>query len=371
MAFQYLDQGSFFVTLRSDHSLEYHDNTSVNFTNVLYKPLRLPDNSYQVALSEIFMEESVYVKPTSDEFFLPGVDNNIKVWDYTGTFTQFPKNTNDLSTWMERLTETYGILSLLTTETSLKLELVKDLATGEDKAKLTFVDPNDTYVLEFSPRKYADMLGFTNSTFSRGDHVSENPIDYSKFNEIPVNDKIKVICINKTPVLIPISQPSTKTVSALIAKIVVAFAKNKIKVRMPRVREGHIVVHLDQKNTKFQLPPVVNQALGLADDFIFENPVTEIKVAQNNLVEISNQVLVETSIITEQYYGSKCRNILRIFPRPTKGVHHFNFKPLFFCDLNSTEIKEININLTAENHRLLSPAETPTTVVLLFRRKSF
>lgn len=369
---------NFSVTLVSDSSLKYFpDNNSTLFTNVLYKKIQLPEKLYQVALSEIFYEEAMIDRTqTQNTYFgTPTANNFVKVWDGQGVVTQHEKKTNNLQEWIANLERVFGILSLATVNVTIKLSVQKD-ETGKLKAKLHFQDLNNIYSLRIKPPKYAEMLGFKKSVFAPGNHLSENAVNEQEFAKFPIGDKITLQCTDESPKLLEISEPLERTQDALIANIIVSFITHGILVRMPISTNRKLKVYIDQRNLRFQLPVIANRALRLPDEFIFEDK--EITVDLNKIIpstpkeyKESLQVLVMTSLIQEQFYGSKCLPILRIFKRPTdKKKHQILFDPLYFHDLKYDTFHDIQITLVGESESQIAPADSPTTIVLQFRRKT-
>lgn len=358
----------FVVTLVSDDTANYFtENTSSCFSNLLCKPLTLPENEYCVAVTEIYFTEKT-IPARKSVFEAPLENNKLKTWTKSSGFAHVLKSTPNIDTYLEKIKNEFNERTIASLGISIDIE-----RTG-NKVRLEFIDPSNNYELEIEPVSFAQLLGFSTSVFKSGVYISQNDINMEEFDNLSMDSYVRFKRRDTKPSLFTIPEPPRKTAASLIREIALLFIQIGKRVSMTLDRNNILTVTITEANFMFQLPSEINEELGLASDFIFKDERVEIDLNKASIPQKvhnpSEQILICTDIISEQYFGSKSMQALRVFPRPKiMGSYHIIFDKPYFHELKYSTISEIKIILTGEHTQLLPATDKSTTIVLLFKRK--
>ncbi|OXA55044.1 hypothetical protein Fcan01_11159 [Folsomia candida] len=376
------DDSEFSVTLLSNHSADYYPNNSAfNFCNEFYKPIDVSQN-YEVALSEIFYKEKdSEILPVQNEkktYFGQSIDDNVITLTRTSArHTQIPKIVKSLDTFLAVLQTNVEGLTPSPVNESVSIKYFYDDNVIQ-KVILEILDPKNELTCVIGPPIFCEMLGFDTNRFSAGVHVTNRPVDRDLGEEIEMNTLVVFSIQKEIQDKIKVTEPSSHNVEMLILNCATALALSDYDIHMSYDIETTTlqVLYPDYPRLSIKFPAAVNEALGLPESYKFQKNITIFKVS-DNLEKLNEsrikyhpgqQIVVHSSKIAGQVFGSRSVQSLRIFPRkPSKDVQHIAFSSLYFHPLNCAELCNFDIKLTTENFKPLFSSEFATVVVLKFR----
>lgn len=375
-----IEDSEFTITLVSHHCTDFFpQNNAFNFSNMLYKLIELPEK-YEVAVSEIFFKEKEKDSPSTsnekkEKYFAQRADDNVLTLTKTlSYYYQIPKTFSSLNTFLAKIQANLQ-------ELNPKLFSITYLYNGDviEKTTIKIIDPTEEMSFIITPPIMAEMLGFETNTFKSGTHTSVRPVDRDVWEEIPMNTIMKFEFVRAIQEKLEVEEPSVHDVEMLMLECTTSLLLSTYGVDISYdIHSTILQVLFHDTNLSIKFPPAVNEALGLHESYEFNNNVTIFNVGENlrrmneSMIQFhpGQQVLIQSSNIEGQIFGSKCINLLRIFPRKwLKEMQHIAITSLYYQPLNGLHLSKFHIKLTTENLKPLFPSELPTTVVLKLRPK--
>ena len=362
---------SFFVYTASHKSATNdHLNKSYSFSNWLY----LNDNSdlrqFNVGLAEIYYGDSFELPsatttPSTDT----GKTLEIKLHQKQKVEISFPKEIMDLS----------GLLSAITTKLSLTLKTVKieTVHYGDgipDKTQIKFpAVEGESYFVELDTN-LASVLGFRNTVFPAGTHVSEDPQSTLVYNKLETATIFRIDYFKWKESTITITNDSEDGDDSLenwleICTRSLENAGYPIYFVLSAYGET-LFVQMRTTGVKFTLPKQINAALGLDDGYEFTKSIPVQLIYHKTADRELNLVYVTADLVRPSQLGEQFHPILRVFPRK-EGIstkHHIVFDPVFYQPVASAVPNLVHIGLKNQFFNHLPHSDSPTIAVLHFKR---
>ena len=397
----------FYVTVGSDQCMDFFPiNTSSCFTNLLYRDLRLP--KFEVGLAEIYLNvpdqpitnddvteepptviEQVIETPPNKFFQLPGVDNLITGSRLRTTQIKFAKKQNSLTNFFTELT------SMLDKRRQPVNVIFKQLfkAPGDGPyTVLTFIDPSKSFTMRI-PEIWANVFGFTVTDFAPGEFISERKWSELEFSLIEMQSALTIRLYTWEALQLPVNEPDEYEIDAVIHECLTTLIAADVLVRMPILPDPlddtftrqQLHVYIDISDVQFTLPVSVNKMLKLRENYSFRNPITVIEIPETDVPIVPDDIIIvpvvphiygqniviSTNIIEPSYYGSTTKPVIRRFPKNAiKSSDYVVFQPVYYHSLKYTDLKQINISISDEFNHIVQKSDSPTIVLLHFKRKS-
>jgi hypothetical protein len=381
-----------YVAISSEESMkDCSENTSSDFRNYFPESLFLNRDLYEVGLSEIiYMEPNTKSIVSEDKPLAPDQiesktpkkffgnidgDNLVTIWKYTEVYSEVVNNARSLNELQIILNEHFRQINL-----NIQFVEVRIRGKLEGKTLLKYEDKEQRPLSIDS--QLAEAMGFTTTVFAPGNHTSANIQNYELYSKIAKTKKLAFRLFKWVTSQFPLVEPSEYTLDALLIFSPMAFLNNRLKVQFEQ--EADILkINILQSGLRFKLPESVNSYLGLKPDFVFEKPQT-LLILPNTIKNVQietepsvvqqfkkrNEILVLCDIVEPQIYGSQSLPILRSFQK-TPGSNRViskAFNPIYYIKPSRTDIRSIRIRLVNDDLTLLEKTDTPTKVILHFRK---
>ncbi|OXA42333.1 hypothetical protein Fcan01_22858 [Folsomia candida] len=408
----------FYVTIQSDKSpLNYPNNSSADFSNILQNPVDLRDGDYLVGLSEIFYysqgrisaanlpphvvvvnEENSAANPKT--FFRPGnkSDNVIQTFKTVRNFLRYQRQDALITNWFAALSN-HLEESQLGADVRVEVSSYYALLSGRHTI-IELIDKDNYYYLELPP-ELAKVLGFDSTTtfVANTKFTSENVQDEDEFEKLPPDYIASFALVHVLKQDLEIEEPDEMEHEALTISIALAFLNGKVKVTFVMVDEDSIKVFIEEEgHFAFVLPDPVCKAFGIPAGKVFRDkksvirlpPILEQQSAaasasasaseghatrQTNRVDWNfDRVFVHTDIMEPMCYGGDLEPLLRIVPKPITpmdtGERHLIFHPVYYFPVKKQIFTSVSIKLLNEDGETLPTVLThPSTVTLHIKRQ--
>lgn len=349
-------------------------NTNANFSNPF--PYTCKDmTAYEVALSEMTYYDDYKILPDIIDPFSPpetktkfynedNGDNKIVVERWQRNTLKIKKRRvgfGSFVTDMQATCQTGGIA----------VEFTQRIIQGRYTNIIIKVEFEKDAKLILSP-ELAKMLGFNETTFTNGEHVSPLAPDAALFGtlsmQVDIGSVIKEKLVTHTVVLPQIV--GYPTIASLLSEIVLKLHAEKVVISL-RARPSKRLIEWNTQNARVTLSPFLTKYLHLSDGFSFYKK-NRVEIPME--IKLPTKILVSCNIIRNQVYLGKEDKILTVIDRQeSDGLHKVTYSPqnLLYNDVVLSQIQQIQVNLLTERSSYLPFNKYPTTVTLHFRRKLF
>jgi hypothetical protein len=362
---------SFFVYAASHKSpTNDHLNKSYSFKNWLYLNSNSDLRQFNVGLAEIYY---------SDFFELPATTTNPPKTTASATLDIKLQEKQTITISIPKLKlDLLGLLGAITTKLgsdlkTLRIETLHYGAGIPPKSQIEFPEvAGESWFVEIDTN-LANVLGFRQTTFAAGTHVSEDPQSAAAFNKLnaaATTFKIRYYKWKESTITITNEEKDDSLENWLeLCGRSLATAGYEISFALSPHSET-VFVDIDTPDVKFTLPKQINEALGLNDSFVFTKSMQIHLLYHKHADKELNMVYVTTDLVMPSQLGEQFHPILRAFPRK-EGIstkHHIVFDPVFYQPVNSAVPNVVKITLQNQFFEHLPESKSPTVAVLHFKR---
>jgi hypothetical protein len=361
---------SFFITLKSDMSLDYFPaNKSNCFTNHLCRPIECDYTKCEVGLVEVFLtptkNASVFSSQSAKEDF------QISVQTGKIDFVQIPISkspTPKIQEWITHINKT------LEDNNMKKIIFSFQILDSSEVIKVKIVNNYTEYQLVTINMTAARALGFTQTDFGHGEFISNLVPSESLYIQLPQKGAM-LIKFFAEPTITNVSLKNVDSVVEyfdLISAINVGFEDAKIPTEMSASGDE---VHIEVKSgepQRIQMSPKLNKVFGFAPDHVFK-VVKEFSFENKiKLEEDGDKYIFLSNIVKPQYLGGTMMNVLRIFPKNTADSSseiHIKFENVIYLPMSPTPIDNISFHISDEKREFMLLSDKPLTTTLHVRRR--
>ncbi|CAL8134153.1 unnamed protein product [Orchesella dallaii] len=385
---------SFSIVLSSTCCSDIFSNTTSDFSNEIHPSLDL--EGFEVGLTHLTYHDDWRDKPTWEKriierkpktgksfFQNQSIDNEIIYSTTTVQGIRFRKEYKSIGNFTTDLNNLFISSSL---DTEIVLNLPAD-STKSITATLRYL-ADDGYQLHL-PLDIAQLYGFENTSFDKGEYDAKEVVDVAILERIPDHKEWIIQRRKRNTSSVYLEQMQDPVLKTVLSNIILSSSLAGFEVSFDLDETRAIVEYeIEPADATLKLSNFLNKYLSLPEDEILSgsqsfsipreiiDPFSEVYINRDEYIQLHTleKVVVQSNAVEESViYNSKKLNVLAVLDRPEgkgKRVWHSS-KKLAYYPATTSILGYINIKLVDETGACIIPQEKPSCAILHFRKSLY